>query len=53
MTQIKASTGKTFPIDVQRIKELIPHRYPFLLVDLIKSLVPNESAVGVKKCFYK
>ena len=48
MTQIKASTGKTFPIDVQRIKELIPHRYPFLLVDLIKSLVPNESAVGVK-----
>ena len=47
MTQIKASTGKTFPIDVQRIKELI-HRYPFLLVDLIKSLVPNESAVGLK-----
>ena len=48
MTQIDASTGKTFPIDIQRIKELIPHRYPFLLVDLIKSLVPNESAVGVK-----
>ena len=48
MTQIKTSTGKTFPIDVQRIKELIPHRYPFLLVDLIKYLVPNESAVGVK-----
>ena len=48
MTQIKASTGKTFPIDVQRIKELIPHRYPLLHVDLIKSLVPNESAVGVK-----
>ena len=48
MTQIDASTGKTFPIDIQRIKELIPHRYPFLLVDLIKSLVPNESAIGVK-----
>ena len=35
-------------IDVQRIKELIPHRYPFLLVDAIKSLVPNESVVGLK-----
>ena len=48
MTQIKTSTGKIFPIDAQGIKDLIRHRYPFLLVDLIKSLVPNESAVGVK-----
>ncbi|MBH68389.1 MAG: 3-hydroxyacyl-[acyl-carrier-protein] dehydratase FabZ [Rhodospirillaceae bacterium] len=35
-------------IDIQRIKELIPHRYPFLLVDAIKSLAPNESIVGLK-----
>ena len=35
-------------IDVNRIKELIPHRYPFLLIDGIKTLVPNESAVGIK-----
>ena len=48
MTQINSNKEKAIPIDVQRIKELIPHRYPFLLVDLIKSLVPNESAVGIK-----
>ena len=48
MTQTKSNKEKAIPIDVQRIKELIPHRYPFLLVDLIKSLVPYESAVGIK-----
>ena len=48
MTQTNSNKEKIIPIDVQRIKELIPHRYPFLLVDLIKSLVPYESAVGIK-----
>jgi 3-hydroxyacyl-[acyl-carrier-protein] dehydratase len=28
--------------------EMIPHRYPFLLVDRIQDIVPDESAVGVK-----
>ena len=40
-------------IDVNRIKELIPHRYPFLLIDGIKTLVPNESAVGIKNVSVK
>lgn len=35
-------------IDVQRIMEMIPHRYPFVMVDRIIDLVPNESAVGLK-----
>ena len=35
-------------IDINRIKELIPHRYPFLLIDGIKTLTPNESATGIK-----
>ncbi|MEM9715894.1 MAG: 3-hydroxyacyl-ACP dehydratase FabZ [Pseudomonadota bacterium] len=35
-------------VDIQEIKRLIPHRYPFLLVDAVKDLVPNESAVGIK-----
>jgi 3-hydroxyacyl-[acyl-carrier-protein] dehydratase len=28
--------------------EMIPHRYPLLLVDKIVKLIPNEMAVGVK-----
>ena len=35
-------------IDINRIKELIPHRYPFLLIDGIQTLIPNESATGIK-----
>ncbi len=35
-------------IDVQQIQGLIPHRYPFLLVDRIVELVEGKSAVGLK-----
>lgn len=35
-------------IDITRIMEMIPHRYPLLLVDRILELVPGESAVGLK-----
>jgi 3-hydroxyacyl-[acyl-carrier-protein] dehydratase len=34
--------------DVQRIKRMIPHRYPFLLIDRVKDIKKSESAVGVK-----
>ena len=30
------------------ILELIPHRYPFLLIDRVDNIVPNESARGIK-----
>ena len=35
-------------IDITRIMELIPHRYPILLVDRILNIVPGESAVALK-----
>ncbi len=35
-------------IDIGRIMELIPHRYPFLMIDRMIDVVPNESATGVK-----
>lgn len=35
-------------IDILRIMELIPHRYPFLMIDRIIDLVPYESATGIK-----
>lgn len=34
--------------DVQGIKSLIPHRYPFLLIDKVVNIVENESCVGIK-----
>lgn len=35
-------------LDVTEVMEHIPHRYPFLLIDRLVDVVPNESAVGVK-----
>jgi 3-hydroxyacyl-[acyl-carrier-protein] dehydratase len=35
-------------IDITRILRLIPHRYPFLMVDRVVDVVLNESAVGIK-----
>ncbi len=35
-------------MDVKEIQKLLPHRYPFLLVDRIIKLEPNKGAVGIK-----
>jgi 3-hydroxyacyl-[acyl-carrier-protein] dehydratase len=35
-------------IDTMRIMEMIPHRYPFLMIDRVVEVVPNRSAVGIK-----
>lgn len=35
-------------LDAVQIQEIIPHRYPFLLIDRIVELVPGERAVGLK-----
>jgi 3-hydroxyacyl-[acyl-carrier-protein] dehydratase len=35
-------------IDIQRIMQLIPHRYPFLMIDMIVDAVPNVRATGIK-----
>jgi 3-hydroxyacyl-[acyl-carrier-protein] dehydratase len=36
------------PLGPAEIRDLIPHRYPFLLVDTIEELEPGVRAVGVK-----
>ena len=33
---------------IEEIQELLPHRYPFLLVDRIIDYVPGKKAVGIK-----
>jgi len=41
-------TKKIDVIGVTEIMNYIPHRYPFLLIDKLMDVVPNESAIGVK-----
>ncbi|MCJ7501336.1 3-hydroxyacyl-ACP dehydratase FabZ [bacterium] len=35
-------------MDIAQIMKILPHRYPFLLVDRILELVPQEKIVGLK-----
>ena len=35
-------------VEILRIMEMIPHRFPMLMVDRIVDVVPGESAVGIK-----
>ena len=46
-----AESGARAPIteaDLDMIQRIIPHRYPFLLVDKVRDIVPFQSAVGIK-----
>ncbi len=40
--------GNGTDIDIMRVMQLIPHRYPFLLVDRIVEFVSGERAIGLK-----
>ena len=40
--------GTRSVLDIARIMEAIPHRYPFLLVDRVVDLIPGVSATGIK-----
>ena len=38
----------TLPLDQRAIERILPHRYPFLLVDRIIELEPDKRIVGIK-----
>ena len=39
-------TGRS--VDVMEIMQMIPHRYPFLLIDKVVDIKSDQSAIGVK-----
>lgn len=48
----EAGDGRPTEYDVSRIMEMIPHRYPFLMIDRVVEIVTNASAVGIKQVSY-
>jgi len=48
MTDVK----EVLSVSVERIMEMIPHRYPMLLVDRLVELVPDSYAIGLKNVTY-
>ncbi|KJS39563.1 MAG: 3-hydroxyacyl-ACP dehydratase [Rhodospirillaceae bacterium BRH_c57] len=43
-----ASADSGIQIGIERIMEMIPHRYPMLMVDRVVDVRSGESAVGIK-----
>ena len=48
MNERPAARDVVETLDVMRIMEMIPHRYPFLMIDRVVDLVPGVSAIGIK-----
>ena len=35
-------------MDIHKIKETIPHRYPFLLIDRVEEIIPGQKIIATK-----
>lgn len=46
------STEESNSLDIAQIMKLLPHRYPFLLIDKIVEMDGDQSAVGIKNVTY-
>ena len=42
------NNSKTVTLNYHEIFDLIPHRYPFLLIDRVEEIIVNKSATGIK-----
>jgi len=43
-----SSSSIAMPVDVERIQAMLPHRYPFLLVDRVLDFTPNKKLTALK-----
>ena len=46
--EIEAMMGNTSGLDIQQLMQILPHRYPFLMVDRILSFEGETKCVGIK-----
>ena len=44
----RGAKSKLKSVDISTILKLVPHRYPFLLVDRIIDMDGDRSAIGIK-----
>ena len=47
-----ADTSAPTTADLSLIQRIIPHRYPFLLIDKVQDIVIDQSCVGIKNVTY-
>lgn len=44
----EGTAGDKGVADIARIVQMIPHRYPMLMIDRVVDMVPDQSATGIK-----
>src|SRR5579884_4315516 len=47
-TEIAAPVEKSGPLDITQIQAILPHRYPFLLIDRVLEIEPSKRIVAIK-----
>ena len=45
---VTGMTSLQLPLDYAAIERILPHRYPFLLVDRVTEFEPDKRIVGIK-----
>lgn len=48
MAEAETLVATDTEIDIERIMAMIPHRYPFLMIDRVTDIIPGKSAIGIK-----
>jgi 3-hydroxyacyl-[acyl-carrier-protein] dehydratase len=48
MNEQRAVRSEVKVVDIMRIMEMIPHRFPFLMIDRVVNVIPDQSAIGIK-----
>ena len=48
MAEVEPLKTTSVDADIERVMAMIPHRYPFLMIDRVCDIIPRKSAVGVK-----
>src|SRR4029450_9291265 len=45
----EATSEQGIDIDAKGVMKMIPHRYPFLMIDRVENAVADKGCVGIKK----
>ncbi len=48
MAEVEQLESTSAEVDIERVMAMIPHRYPFLMIDRVTEIIPWKSAIGIK-----
>ena len=48
MAEVEPLETTSAEVDIERVMAMIPHRYPFLMIDRVTDIIAGKSAIGIK-----